>query len=234
MQILGYIEQPQVYAAYNFNRGSTCPANQTAVRTVLSVYLCPSTPRPAEPVNGIVVFTGSTGASDPNLYGGAGDYFTARSYVDPGTSRRTASTTSAPSTRRSTRRSSAITDGLSNTLLAYECAGKPDYYERGRSSSPSPTPSSPYAVDRLVHHGAWAGFMNMRIVSFTGGQYEYDGPCVINCHNGWNAVYSFHPGGINTLACDGSVRFLKESTAKSVIKAYVTRAEGEILSADQF
>ena len=76
--------------------------------------------------------------------------------------------------------------------------------------------------------------MNMRIVSFTGGQYQYDGPCVINCHNGWNGVYSFHPGGIDALSCDGSVRFLKESVAKSVVKAYVTRAEGEILSGDQY
>jgi prepilin-type processing-associated H-X9-DG protein len=75
--------------------------------------------------------------------------------------------------------------------------------------------------------------MNMRICTFTGGQYEYDGPCVINCHNGWNSVYSFHPGGVDALACDGSVRFLKESVARSVLKAFVSRAEGEVISADQ-
>ena len=127
----------------------------------------------------------------------------------------------------------SIVDGLSNTLLAYECAGKPDYYEHGRYVHGFPTPTSPYATDRYWDHGPWAGFMNMRIVSFTAGEYQYDGPCVINCHNGWNAVYAFHPGGVNTVACDGSVRFLKQSVAKSVIKGFVTRAEGEILSADQ-
>jgi prepilin-type N-terminal cleavage/methylation domain-containing protein/prepilin-type processing-associated H-X9-DG protein len=231
VQILGYIEQPAVYEAYNFDLGFHLWPNQTAVRTVLSVYLCPSTPRSINPINNVVDFKAG-GVPDPNLYAAASDYFTARSYIESwyaspfvehiGALDQTVYTPLA-----------SISDGLSNTMLVYECAGKPNYWERGRFVHGFPTPDSPYAIDRWWSHGAWAGFMNMRIVSFTGGQYQYDGPCVINCHNGWNGVYSFHPGGINALACDGSVRFLKESTAKSAIKAFVTRAEGEVLSADQ-
>ena len=233
VQILGYLEQPQVYNAYNMDWGFHMPVNQTAVRTVLTVYICPSTPRPPTAVKGVVVFSGNTGTPDMNLSAAPGDYFTARSYVDPwNTSARVEWTGALDQTVHTP--FANISDGLSNTMLAYECAGKPDHYVRGKLAFTFPNPSSPQVADRWFSHGAWAGFMNMRIISFRGDQQDFDGPCVINCHNGWNAVYSFHPGGVNTLVCDGSVRFLKESTAKSVIRGYVSRAGGEILSADQF
>ncbi len=45
-------------------------------------------------------------------------------------------------------------------------------------------------------------------------------------------MYSFHPGGMNSLACDGSVKFIKESVAKSTMAAYITRDMGEIIGAD--
>ncbi|WP_165068037.1 DUF1559 family PulG-like putative transporter [Paludisphaera rhizosphaerae] len=235
VQILGFIEQPAIYAAYNSNLAFHWDQNQSAVRTVIQTYICPSSPRSMNPVNNVPRFSGSTGTPDPNLYAAAGDYFTARSYVDPFNvpSASMVEYTGALDQAKYTPLA-AISDGLSNTMLTYECAGKPDYYERGKFVHGFPTPSSSYAIDKWWAHGAWAGYMNMRIVSFTGGQYLYDGPCVINCHNGWNGVYSFHPGGIDALSCDGSVRFLKESVAKSVIKSYVSRAEGEILDASQW
>jgi prepilin-type N-terminal cleavage/methylation domain-containing protein/prepilin-type processing-associated H-X9-DG protein len=224
VQILGHIEQPQVYASYNFDHAFHLDANQTAVRTVLSVHLCPSTPRDQATVSGVVRFSPG-GVPDPDLSAAPGDYFTARSYVESWYAQPFVEHAGALDSRSTPL--ARIRDGLSNTLLAYECAGKPDYYERNRLVRPNDPTSSWFS------HGAWAGFMNMRIVPFRGGEYDYDGPCVINCHNGWNAVYSFHPGGINALACDGSVRFLKETTALSVMKAYVSRAGGEVISADQ-
>jgi prepilin-type processing-associated H-X9-DG protein len=45
---------------------------------------------------------------------------------------------------------------------------------------------------------------------------------------------SFHPGGANVLACDGSVKFLKDSVGQSVIWALGSRAQGKILSADSY
>ncbi|WP_435020503.1 DUF1559 domain-containing protein [Tundrisphaera sp. TA3] len=45
---------------------------------------------------------------------------------------------------------------------------------------------------------------------------------------------SNHSGGANILLGDGSVRFLKNTTANNVIWALGTRAGGEILSADSF
>jgi prepilin-type N-terminal cleavage/methylation domain-containing protein len=233
VQVLGYLEQPQVFNAYNFSLGFHLPDNQTAVNTVLGVFICPSTPRPQAPVFGLVQFTGGSGSPNMSLSAAPGDYFTARSYIEQWYATPFVEHVGAVDQAVHTPLS-RITDGLSNTLLAYECSGKPEYRVRGRFVHGFPTPDSPYVIDHYWDFGPWAGYQNMRIVSFTGGQYEYDGPCVINCHNGWNSVYSFHPGGVDTLVCDGSVRFLKESAAKPVIKAFVTRAEGEILSADQY
>ena len=45
---------------------------------------------------------------------------------------------------------------------------------------------------------------------------------------------SRHPGGANVLMCDGSVRFLKDSTAMQVIWSLGSRAGGEIISADSY
>ena len=41
-------------------------------------------------------------------------------------------------------------------------------------------------------------------------------------------------GGFNVGMCDGSVRFLKFSINKDVLKALITRAGGEVISADAF
>jgi prepilin-type N-terminal cleavage/methylation domain-containing protein/prepilin-type processing-associated H-X9-DG protein len=48
------------------------------------------------------------------------------------------------------------------------------------------------------------------------------------------SMFSNHPGGANALLCDGSVRFLKDSTAMTVMWALGSRAQGEIVSADSY
>jgi prepilin-type processing-associated H-X9-DG protein len=45
---------------------------------------------------------------------------------------------------------------------------------------------------------------------------------------------SFHPGGANVLMCDGSVKFLKDSTNQLTTWALGSRAQGEIVSADAY
>lgn len=54
------------------------------------------------------------------------------------------------------------------------------------------------------------------------------GPCPWNCNNcGLNdEPFSFHPGGINVLFADGSVRFLEETIQPQVMRLLVSRAEG--------
>jgi len=42
------------------------------------------------------------------------------------------------------------------------------------------------------------------------------------------------PVGVNVLYCDGSVHFLKESMDPHTVVSLITRAGGEVISADQY
>jgi prepilin-type processing-associated H-X9-DG protein len=45
---------------------------------------------------------------------------------------------------------------------------------------------------------------------------------------------SFHPGGVNVVMCDASVRFLKNSTSTPTIWALASCAQGEVISSDSY
>jgi prepilin-type processing-associated H-X9-DG protein len=47
-------------------------------------------------------------------------------------------------------------------------------------------------------------------------------------------VSSHHPGGVNLLFADGSVRFIKDSVATTTWWALGSRAGGEVVSADAY
>jgi prepilin-type processing-associated H-X9-DG protein len=53
-------------------------------------------------------------------------------------------------------------------------------------------------------------------------------------HPGVFGLSSFHPGGANILLFDGSVRFLKDSTADPTVWALGSIKQGEILSSDSY
>ena len=54
--------------------------------------------------------------------------------------------------------------------------------------------------------------------------------------NGSNSLpaTSFHPGGVNTLFADGSVRFVKDSISRQTWWSLGTRAAGEVISSDSY
>ena len=45
---------------------------------------------------------------------------------------------------------------------------------------------------------------------------------------------AYHPGGVNCLFGDGSVKFLKDSTSVVVLRSLVTLSGGEVISSDSF
>jgi prepilin-type processing-associated H-X9-DG protein len=51
---------------------------------------------------------------------------------------------------------------------------------------------------------------------------------------GMYGLSSYHPGGGNVAFADGSVRFLKSSTSMQAVWALGSRAQGEVVSSDQY
>jgi prepilin-type N-terminal cleavage/methylation domain-containing protein/prepilin-type processing-associated H-X9-DG protein len=51
---------------------------------------------------------------------------------------------------------------------------------------------------------------------------------------GLYGMSSYHPGGANVMMCDGSVKFLKDSTNMITVWALGSRSQGEVISADAY
>jgi prepilin-type N-terminal cleavage/methylation domain-containing protein/prepilin-type processing-associated H-X9-DG protein len=66
--------------------------------------------------------------------------------------------------------------------------------------------------------------------------YEQCAPCVAQGNNaGHNdELSSYHPGGVNILMGDGSVRYLKDVVNPVVLRGLVTPQGGEVISSDQY
>ena len=99
-----------------------------------------------------------------------------------------------------------VTDGLSNTALLIEQAGKPDIYHYRQ-----------HMMGGSSGEGAWA---TAESNSFLG-----EGPN----KNNQSEPYSFH-GGITVSMCDTSVHALDESIDPAVLRALLSSSGGEIVS----
>jgi prepilin-type N-terminal cleavage/methylation domain-containing protein/prepilin-type processing-associated H-X9-DG protein len=102
-------------------------------------------------------------------------------------------------------------------------------------------------TDRTAHHTSYLGeSWTYADMAYTMGNVLLaPNPPYPNCNSsaatadslqnpGMFGMASGHPGGANILLCDGSVRFLKDSTGLPVVWALGSRAQGEILSVDSY
>ena len=129
-----------------------------------------------------------------------------------------------------------IRDGLSNTLMLSECAGRPGAWVFGKPMTE--TQFSQYTDDKIAMDGTqlvaangtgWAdpdAGLNVKGVRADG--VTVYGPVFVNGINA-GATYSFHSGGAHTLLSDGSVHFLSDSIDGWVYVSLCTRAGGEVM-----
>jgi prepilin-type N-terminal cleavage/methylation domain-containing protein/prepilin-type processing-associated H-X9-DG protein len=236
--LLPFIEQQALYNNYNQSVNWDFPPNSTLATSSVNLYVCPSTPSP-ERLD--YDQTQTNWQNNPfcavtdygTIYGIGAPLATLLGYTgDP----------NGIMPKNTTPRFADVTDGLSNTILLSESAGRPYLYQQGRIVSSSPS--------LFVLGGGWvrpaSAFWLMG--SDGTGQAIPGTACGMNCTNGQGfavyppggfygtdgtgQIYSFHPGGVNTAFGDGSVRFLTQSTPINVLAALVTRAGGEVVSGD--
>ena len=159
-------------------------------------------------------------------------------------------------------RPAEITDGLGNTVAISEVKTQsPVLRDSGNPSEPDvPPPTAPSQIiayggnfdptfgfsqwvnGLYIHTGISTLFPPNTVVGYTTGGRTYDVGFTSSqlglTTNGRTYVAftarSYHPGGVNTLMMDGSVRFTKSSVDGLVWRALGTRAGGEVISADAY
>lgn len=218
VQILPYVDQAPLYAQYNFLLNWYDPGNSLVVQTQLPVFLCPSTAASSRMFSGVeggVPFTASV--SDympPSGVGSSEKAFMQANYAMTFSDDKSILTkkVKTPNFLRD------ATDGLSNSVMYLECAGKPQIFSNGKATGGTNLKTG------WASHAT--GFDPKMFVS---GGCTGTGSCSINCCND-QAVYSFHTGGAHGGFGDGSVRFLSANIDAKIFVSVLTRANGEIVS----
>jgi hypothetical protein len=117
-----------------------------------------------------------------------------------------------------------VTDGLSKTLMFFEDAGRPIYFERGAETALGDVPGT---LTGLYSAGSIAPEWSNPGQYFGWGNSDCGLTTVMNCSN-HNEVYSFHPGGCVFLVGDGSADFLSENIDFDTYISLVTPAADDI------
>lgn len=225
------------------------PENEEAVKSDVPAFICPSVPqRPGFEWTALVDYpNGGPGYSltPRDFYEGAltdyanvGGIGTQLNAALPSKSR-LADPRNCGILKRTAVKLADVLDGLSNTILVVECAGRPDLFQNRRLVGDGATPktwSGSSSVTRpYPTGGVWSSHNKGFVID--GAQTDGNtairpGTCGINCSND-NEVYSFHVGGAHVLMADGSVRFITESMPIEQLVALVSRNGHEIAFIDQ-
>lgn len=219
IDILAFLEQEPVRKNYRVGEPYDSANNRAVIANVIRVFQCPSSPI----LNRTVQLYGRDGVSlGVGVVGGATDYFPHYSIssedLPSGKIRR-------PALERDKEQPlAAILDGTSQTMLLNEVAGRPTNYING------------YKQTNLVsapQWAAWGGFaqtnLNMYNSDGTPSAVPLTAAGGINVNND-AGIFAFHPGGANSLFCDGSVHFLSVRTAPAVVVGLATRDGTEMIS----
>jgi prepilin-type N-terminal cleavage/methylation domain-containing protein len=224
--ILPYLEQENLHRGYDFNQLINSPTNEAVISTHLKVMQCPSAPKADRlysftlPANAI--FKGSPAMT---WQASASDYI-------PPSGVRLGLNFPASQDRHGLLnvdfncRTTDVRDGLANTILVAELAGRPDVWRAGGLSTLNP------AAGESTAGAGWGdplngeSWLNGSLYDGTGTQ----GPCPINCTNlTTRGLYAFHPVGANVVMGDASVRLLSASIDPATFAYLVTRAGGEVI-----
>jgi prepilin-type N-terminal cleavage/methylation domain-containing protein/prepilin-type processing-associated H-X9-DG protein len=143
---------------------------------------------------------------------------------------------------------SEVTDGLSNTVAVFECAGRDERFVSQYLESLYPVVRGlgPAGYANGARHRFWR-WADPGSAFGTSGQPDNKGmptnegvPWATTSATAGNQAgpneepYSFHPGGVNALFGDGSVHFIKSSINLVSLRGLLTINGGEVISSDTY
>jgi prepilin-type N-terminal cleavage/methylation domain-containing protein/prepilin-type processing-associated H-X9-DG protein len=247
--MLPALEQRALYNGYNFGGGYFAQANQTVVLTQVNTFVCPSSPgayRTAQAVNIVAGWVGLNQIPPWNPTAAVSNYNGVTYAAGPlppgsmdmpyvtGLFNAFADSPNYGMGVNATLSFASITDGLSNTMLYTEQAGRPTRYSHGGRPGGTMTATDP--DNAQLQQAIWAGLVGSGFNPCSGDGLTpwYADPqpqnavCRINCSN-VQSPFSFHPGGVNVALADGSVRFVKESLNIATFAALCSYNGGEIV-----
>jgi prepilin-type N-terminal cleavage/methylation domain-containing protein/prepilin-type processing-associated H-X9-DG protein len=279
-RILPYVEQATLYETFadaihpngqhGFN-GALNPGNafpgwpaevKNAMNTPLAVFACPSSP-------GERTIVASDSAGQYSVK--ATDYTTPRIpalrpvdhglWYQDGEPQMNFNTAMSPPDSRSTdprrkgARAADVTDGLSNTLMYYECGGAPNVFVRrvpvaGKTlamawaGAGDGVKMRAYRADNMTaetsptNSGRKPNGIAAPPTTPTNGVLPSAWEATVDSapgtykflgHSNSGQPYSFHSGGVNIGMCDGSARFISDSIELGIFLNLMLRDDGEVI-----
>jgi prepilin-type N-terminal cleavage/methylation domain-containing protein/prepilin-type processing-associated H-X9-DG protein len=244
--ILPYIEANAIYSQYTFNTPWYAQANDALTTAKIPTMLCPSTPSNRDlPPSALYNAITNSLRSDQPVWG-YGDYasinavrnsvFQIAGLPSLGTREMLGALGRGPEGVKF----SAISDGLSNTAIVAEGAGRPSIYISGKKAINPKTGTvaglpvvgdgwgwadinSGFSIDGTNIQGLTNSTSTAGVVTMVAG-----GTCLLNCTND-SEIYAFHTGGANFCMADGSVHFTSAAINAATFTAIMTRDRGDIV-----
>jgi prepilin-type N-terminal cleavage/methylation domain-containing protein len=235
-KLLPFLEQENLVQNYNFSLNWDDTGGNLAITSKqVNIFQCPSAPNPTR-LDG--------NPQPPAVYSqivACTDYAAIRS-VHPALTSYNSAIPNGPGILILDQQATiaAVTDGMSNTIMITESAGRPQIYRKNMQ---------PYGTvpTNKVNGGGWSRpASDIDVIGSLPDGSNFPGACAVNCTNGFDMgtgwpiptfntdgtgqPFSFHTAGVNTLMGDGSVRLISNSIDIVTFAAMATRAEGEVFA----
>lgn len=228
--VMPFMEESNISDRYNWNEHWYSSVNLGVVKNKVKVYYCPSSPTGPEILN-VPASPDSDSLRPPlgNIALGTTDYETCtgvkKNVVGPPDPYAVGIVGDGALVKDNITRLNNISDGTSKTFLVGECAGRPDVYRTKLKVSGTVNQCvgwgdslGPFKVDPMLPNGTKGAAIGQGIPTNVSNDGEF---------------YSFHPGLVVIVFCDGSTRNISDNINLNVFCSLVTKSGGEIVVEDQ-